>query len=51
MLKANLVFLWDYYLGHPSPNLPAHLSVNREWHDGAQAKPLAEGGGGAEHLV
>lgn len=24
-LKANLDFLWDYFLGHPSKELPRHL--------------------------
>jgi hypothetical protein len=25
MVKANLEFLWDYFLGHPSKELPKHL--------------------------
>ena len=25
MLKANLEFLWDYFLAHPSKRLPKHL--------------------------
>jgi hypothetical protein len=25
MLEANLRFLWDRYLGHPSEQLPGHL--------------------------
>jgi hypothetical protein len=26
MLRANLIYLWDRFIAHPSPELPQHLS-------------------------